>query len=100
MSYSTVSNTYHIWLCSIATDKVLVEKQEENDILQEKIQCLEKEVRLQRKDLANKDQEIMDLKSSLEGDLEYYILSLSVEINIVRKIFINIYPHYLLMYLM
>ena len=23
------SSTYHIWLCSIATDKVLVEKQEE-----------------------------------------------------------------------
>ena len=29
MSYNTVSSTYHIWLCSIATDKVLVEKQEE-----------------------------------------------------------------------
>ena len=27
--YNTVSSAYHIWLCSIATDKVLVEKQEE-----------------------------------------------------------------------
>ena len=29
VSYSTVSNTYHIWLISKATDKVLLEKQEE-----------------------------------------------------------------------
>ena len=29
MSYNTVSSTYHIWLCSIATDKDLVENQEE-----------------------------------------------------------------------
>ena len=40
MSYNTVSSTYHIWLCSIATDKVLVEKQEEVEILQEKITLL------------------------------------------------------------
>ena len=40
MSYNTVSSTYHIWLCSIATDKVLVEKQEEIEILQEKITSL------------------------------------------------------------
>ena len=40
MSYNTVSITYHIWLCSIATDKVLVEKQEEIEILQEKITSL------------------------------------------------------------
>ena len=43
-----VSSTYHIWLCSIVTDKVLVEKQGEIEILQEKIttlrlQLLEKE---------------------------------------------------------
>ena len=52
MSYSTVSSTYHIWLCSIATDKVLVEKQEEIEILQEKItrlslQLIEKKGELQ-----------------------------------------------------
>ena len=29
VSHSTVNSTYHIWLCSIATDKVLVEKQKE-----------------------------------------------------------------------
>ena len=40
MSYNTDSSTYHIWLCSIATDKVLVEKQEEIEILQEKITSL------------------------------------------------------------
>ena len=33
MNSSTVSSTYHIWLCSIATDKVLVEEQEEIDKL-------------------------------------------------------------------
>ena len=40
MSYNTVSSTYHIWLCSIVTDKVLVEKQEEIEILQEKVTSL------------------------------------------------------------
>ena len=40
MSYSTVSSTYHIWLCSVATDKVLLEKQEEIEILQEKVTLL------------------------------------------------------------
>ena len=40
MSYNTVSSTYHIWLWSIATDKVLVKKQEEIEILQEKITLL------------------------------------------------------------
>ena len=41
VSYSAVSSTYyHIWLCSIATDKVLVEKDEEIEILQEKITTL------------------------------------------------------------
>ena len=40
MSYNTVSSTYHIWLCSIVTDKVLVEKQAEIEILQEKITLL------------------------------------------------------------
>ena len=41
MSYNTVnSSTYHIWYCFIVTDKVLLEKQEENKILQEKITSL------------------------------------------------------------
>ena len=29
LSYNAVNSTYHIWLCSIATDKILAEKQEE-----------------------------------------------------------------------
>ena len=33
----TVNGIYHIWLCSIASDKILVEKQGEIEILQEKI---------------------------------------------------------------
>ena len=45
MSYNTVSSTYHIWLCSIATDKVLVDKQEEIEILQEKITSLTLELK-------------------------------------------------------
>ena len=40
MCCSTVSTIYHIWLCSIATDKVLVDRQEEIGILQEKITSL------------------------------------------------------------
>ena len=44
MSYSTVSSTYHIWLCSIATNKVLVEKQEEIEGLQMEIKSLNVEV--------------------------------------------------------
>ena len=40
MRYSTVSSTYHIWLCSIATDKVLVEKQEDIEALQMEIKSL------------------------------------------------------------
>ena len=33
MSYSTVSSTYNIWLCFIATDEILAEKQEEMEKL-------------------------------------------------------------------
>ena len=40
MSCNTVSSTYHIWLCSVATDKVLVEKQEEIEALQTGIKSL------------------------------------------------------------
>ena len=40
MSYNIVHSTYHIWLCSIATDKVLLEKQEEIQLLQEKVTLL------------------------------------------------------------
>ena len=40
MTYSTVDSGYHLLSCSIATDKVLVEKQEEIEMLQEKIRLL------------------------------------------------------------
>ena len=43
MNYSTDS-TYHIWLCSIATNKVLVEKQEEIKALQMEIKSLNVDV--------------------------------------------------------
>ena len=33
---SIVSSTYHIWLCSVATDKVSVEKQETEKLAKEK----------------------------------------------------------------
>ena len=38
------SSTYHIWLCSIATNKVLVEKQEKIEALQIEIKSLNVEV--------------------------------------------------------
>ena len=41
VKYSIVSSTYHILLCSIATDKVLVEKQEEIKLpIQQKLHTL------------------------------------------------------------
>ena len=45
MIYSTVYDIYCVWLCSIATDKVLIDKQEEIKILQEKITSLTIQVR-------------------------------------------------------
>ena len=44
MSYNTDSSTYHIWLCSIATNKVLVEKQEKIEALQMEIKSPNVEV--------------------------------------------------------
>ena len=44
MSYNTDSSTYHIWLCSIVTNKVLVEKQEKIEALQMEIKSLNVEV--------------------------------------------------------
>ena len=78
--YSTVSSTYHIWLCSIATDKVLVEKQEEIEILQEKITTLtlhlmeteEKHIQLIEK---VKGKQLLDI-------LLYHIIKLKVKYNI------------------
>ena len=60
MSYSTVSTTYHIWLCSIATDKVLVDKQEEIEILQEKITSLTLQ-------LMEREEKISQLMENIKG---------------------------------
>ena len=60
MSYSTVSSTYHIWLCSIATDKVLVDKQEEIEILQEKVTSLNLQ-------LMERDEKISQLMENMKG---------------------------------
>ena len=40
MSYSTINNANHILLCCIAIDKVLVDKEDNIEILQEKISLL------------------------------------------------------------
>ena len=62
MSYSTVSSTYHIgiWLYSIVTDKVLVDKQEEIEILQEKITSLTLQ-------LMERDEKISQLMENMKG---------------------------------
>ena len=53
MSYSTVISTYHIWLCSIATDIVLVEKQEAMKTLQEKIVSLSLQLTQSKENIRN-----------------------------------------------
>ena len=60
MSYSTNSSTYHIWLCSIATDKVLVDNQEEIGMLQEKIRSLTLQ-------LMEREEKISHLMESMKG---------------------------------
>ena len=67
MSYSTVSNTYHIWLCSIATDKVLVDKQEEIELLQEKTTSLTLQ-------LTEKEKKISQLMEKMKGKEKYKLL--------------------------
>ena len=67
MSYSTNSSTYHIRLCSIATDKVLVDKQEEIEILQEKITSLTLQ-------LTEREENINQLMKNMKSKLLLYIL--------------------------
>ena len=67
MNYSTVSSKYHIWLCSIATDKVLVDKQEEIEILQEKITSLTLQ-------LMERVEAISQLSEKLKGKEKYKLL--------------------------
>ena len=82
MSYSTDSSTYHIWLCSIATDKVLVEKQEEIEILQEKITSLTLQ-------LMERDEKISQLIENMKGKqlldiLLYQIICLALQSQVVQ----------------
>ena len=60
MSYSTDNSTYHIQLCSITTDKVLVDKQEEIEILQEKITPLTLQ-------LMEREEKISQLMENMKG---------------------------------
>ena len=73
MSYNTVNSTYHIWLCSIATDKVLVEKQEENEILQEKITLLTLELK-EREGVISQLMEKMKSKKTIKYIIEIIII--------------------------
>ena len=58
MSYSTDNSTYHIWFCS--TDKVLVDKQEEIEILQEKVTPLTLQ-------LMEREEKISQLMENMKG---------------------------------
>ena len=60
MSSNTVSKTYHIWVCSIATDKVLIDRQEEIGILQEKITSLTLQ-------LMEREEKISQLMENMKG---------------------------------
>ena len=82
MSYSTVSSTYHIWLCSIATDKVLVEKQEEIEILQEKVTLLSLQL-MQREEKISQLMENMKGKQLLDI-LLYYIICLVLQSDVIK----------------
>ena len=84
MSYSTVSSTYHtgIWLCSIATDKVLVDKQEEIEMLQEKIMSLTLH-------LMEREEKISHLMENMKGKqlldiLLYQIMCLALQSQVVQ----------------
>ena len=82
MSYSTNSSTYHIWLCSIATDKVLVDKQEEIEILQEKVTSLTLQ-------LTERDENISQLMENMKGKqlqdiLLYQIMCLALQSQVVQ----------------
>ena len=60
MSSNIVSKTYHIWVCSIATDKVLIDRQEEIGILQEKITSLTLQ-------LMEREEKISQLMENMKG---------------------------------
>ena len=73
MSYNTVSSTYYIWLCSIVTDKALVEKQEENEILQEKITLLTLQLK-EREGVITQLMEKMKSKKTIKYIIEIIII--------------------------
>ena len=67
MSYNTVSSTYHIWLFSIVTDKVLVDKQEEIELLQEKTTSLTLQ-------LMEREEKISQLSEKIKSKEKYKLL--------------------------
>ena len=82
MSYNTVSSTYHIWLCSIATDKLLVEKQKEIEMLQEKITLLNLQ-------LMEREKKITQLMENMKGKqlldiLLYHIICLVLQSKVIK----------------
>ena len=82
MSYNTVSSTYYIWLCSIATDKVLVEKQEEIKMLQEKITLLTLQL-MEREEKISQLMENMKCKQLLDI-LLYQIMCLVLQSEVIQ----------------
>ena len=62
-----VSSTYHLWLCSIVTDKVLVDKQEEIDLLQEKTTSLTLQ-------LMEREEKISQLSEKMKSKEKYKLL--------------------------
>ena len=64
MNYSTVNSTNHILLCSIAVDKVLVEKEDNIEILQQKILSLTLE-------LNEREEKIIQLMENMIGKNNY-----------------------------
>ena len=62
-----VSSTYHLWLCSIVTDKVLVYKQEEIELLQEKTTSLTLQ-------LMEREEKISQLSEKMKSKEKYKLL--------------------------
>ena len=82
MSYSTVSSTCHKCLCSIATDKVLVEKEKEIEMLHEKIMLLTLQ-------LTEREEKISQLLENIKGNplldiLLYQIICLALQSQVVQ----------------
>ena len=78
---STVE-TYHIWLCCIATDEILKKKQKENEILQPKIKSLSLQL-MEREEKFDQLMENMKGKQ-LPDILLYQIICLVLQCQVVQ----------------